>query len=113
MKHTNIHKFPQPFVDAVIKSSTRDDSTWDMSVTELIEPPYMRMMKRLHGDEMELDISKLIRPFIGTIGHRLLELSTDDNNVSEMRLFADIGGIKLSGQPDLFVPDREDGDGTD
>ena len=68
------------------------------------------VMEREHGDKIERDCTDMVRSFLGTVGHKILELSADKSNVTEKRLHAEVKVNKinfcLSGQTDLFTPDE-------
>ena len=100
MKLTNKFNLPKPFEDFIRNDKySRGDA--DISVTELIDSPRIRQMKRIHADNMEQDISDRIWSLFGTAVHHILESAEPDRGVvNEQRLSAEIDGWLLSGAVD-------------
>jgi len=66
---TNKHNLPQSFVNAI--TTDNHVSLGDISVTQLIDAPQIRMLKKLH--DYEMDVMDLIAMMIGTGLHKVLE----------------------------------------
>ena len=97
---TNKLNLPEAVVLAVINDPyTRGNS--DISVTQLITPPYQRHLKT--SVEPIEDVAERLFSLYGQIGHAILERAglRAGLNVEE-RLFAKIGGITVSGQYDII-----------
>jgi len=97
---TNKLNLPKAVVLAVQNDPyTRGKS--DISVTQLISPPYQRQLRT--AVEPQEDVAERLFSLYGQIGHGILEraglkLGSDVEN----RLFAEINGWTVSGQYDLF-----------
>lgn len=72
MKWTNKGNFP----DAVVKAITNDSyskGNADFSVTELISPPQIKVLQKLHATELVKDVSENIWMLFGTSMHNMLQ----------------------------------------
>lgn len=100
MDVTNIHNLPQPIVSLLSRHKySRGDS--DISVTELLSPPQISILKRAHKDKLVEDISDRFWALMGTNIHKLLEDHANETVQTEERLFLEMDGWTLSGQIDL------------
>lgn len=101
MKYTNKLNLPQPLVDAVKNDGyTRGDA--DISVTELMDPPQMRWLKRKHEDEITEDVADRLYSLYGQIIHGILERA-ESKAIAERRLSIQVNGWKLGGGMDRFL----------
>lgn len=103
MKITNVHGLPQPIVNALENPTyTKGDAMY--SVTELLSPPQMVQLKRLHADKLEMDASDMFWALLGTAVHNILEKHADEEqHISEERIFAELDGVTISGAIDLQI----------
>lgn len=104
MKITNHFSLPTPLVNAV-KYSTYSKGDADYSVTELIKPPRIAALEKLHWDELEEDASERLWLLMGSAGHEVLRRSSDGGIVEE-RCIIEVAGKKVSGQMDYAVVDK-------
>lgn len=97
---TNKLNLPKAVVLAVQNDPyTRGKS--DISVTQLISPPYQRQL-RTTVEPVE-DVAERLFSLYGQIGHGILERAGLRAEADvERRLFADVNGWTVSGQYDLF-----------
>lgn len=114
---TNRLGLPQAIVDAVSNDPyTRGKS--DISVTQLIQPPYQRQLK-LVTEEVE-DVTDRIWSLVGQVGHGIVEraypqaytdaakgMTTQEVHeaygvVAERRLYTQVNGWTVSGQFDVI-----------
>ncbi len=104
MKFTNKKNFPGVIVNAIIKVNSKyTRGNAHISTTQLIDSPLLRVLKLKHADEMITDVSDMLWSFFGTVSHEILaNVESDDVIWKEKRLYVDIGGWKVSGQPDLY-----------
>ena len=100
---TNKLNLPQSIVLAVQNDPyTRGNS--DISVTQLITPPYQRKLKQTV--EAVEDVADRLFSLYGQIGHGILERAGLKAQMDvENRLFAEFNGWTVSGQYDLFEGD--------
>ena len=73
MKLTNKLKIHHTIVDA-IKNSDNHVTHGDISVTQLIDAPQIRMLKMKHKDELVEDASDKLWALLGTTMHTVLEM---------------------------------------
>lgn len=73
------------------------------SATELLDCPRSVWLKRRHSYGCKP--AKLYWAFRGTIAHKIMEDYKSDGDISEQRFFAELGGFRVSGQPDLIRGD--------
>lgn len=98
MKLTNKAGLPDALVNAVRNDGySRGQS--DISVTQLIDSPFIRHLRQQHADELTEDVSDRIWSLMGQSIHTILERANLTGLV-EQRLFVEINGHKLSGQFD-------------
>jgi len=105
MKLTNKLGLPESIVNAVRNDPyTKGDS--DITVTQLIKPPQMVQLERQFADEIEEDVSDRIWALFGSAAHEIMERGVGEGDISEKRIFADINGVRVSGQFDLLKADN-------
>jgi hypothetical protein len=101
MKVTNKYDLPI----ALLKAMSRDDYTKgksDYSVTGLLTPPKVALLREQYNDRMEMDISDKMYTFLGTALHKVMEDTVMPENCTyEERLYADIDGTTISGAIDI------------
>lgn len=103
---TNELNLPQALVDAVKNDPYDSGGAW-RSVTQLISPPRLIVLKKKHEHEIKEDVADRLYALYGQIVHGILERANRDNLV-EKRLFMEVLGKKISGQFDtLIVKDGE------
>jgi len=102
MKTTNKHGLPAPMVEA-LQAETYDPGDCDYSVSQLINPPQAIQLGLRHKDEIEEDVSDRVWSLLGTSVHYMIGLVADDKYMIEKRLFMDVDGCRISGQPDMFT----------
>lgn len=69
------------------------------SVTELLECPRAYWLKK--KNDYAIQPSRAYWAFRGTMIHQVIEEGKQEGDIAEKRFFAEIGGFKISGQPDL------------
>lgn len=100
MKVTNKHNVPE----TLVALATRDyysKGKADYSVTEIISPPRIQRLRRQHHEQMEQDVSDMLWQLLGSALHVVAERGVADNHITEERIIADIGDVKLSGAIDI------------
>ena len=76
MKWTNKGNFPEAVVKAVTSDGYSKGGA-DFSVTELISPPQLKKLQKLHSNQLTKDISENIWMLLGTAVHYILEQATE------------------------------------
>jgi hypothetical protein len=100
MKITNKFCLPQTIVNA-LERPTYSKGKADISVTELIAPPQLVALKRIHADELESDASDMVWSLFGSAVHTILEQGADDEHLLEERLFHRVHDWTVSGAVDV------------
>lgn len=109
MKITNKHRLPHELVVAV-ESDPYSRGDADISATELIDSPRIRIMKQRFGDKVSADVSEMIAPLLGQAFHKIMEENANPDVIVEQRLFGEVNGWTLSGAIDRVVPpERKNG----
>mgnify|MGYP003627616632 FL=1 len=101
MKYTNVHNLPLEIIRAVSNDSyTKGRST--ISVTGLLQPPRIRILREECADQISVDISSEVWKLLGTSVHAILEKANEASNdtITEVRNYALINGWTISGQTD-------------
>lgn len=108
MKYTN-NKNLSPLMAGMIEASMKRYSSGDSdySTTKLIDPPKKVYLDKKHDDEIEVDVSDLMAAFIGNCVHSYLEDLAPEGSLVELRLFAKVDGVVISGQIDILECDSD------
>lgn len=101
-KITNKYNLPQTLVNLAMRDNYSRGNA-NISVTELINSPRIRILKQKHHNDIVTDVSELIWPIIGRALHHVVEQGADENNIAEQRLFTEVKGWRLSGGIDLQI----------
>lgn len=78
---TNQHDLPEVFLEAC--KVDRHRVLGDISVTQLIDSPQIRLLKKKHNDELEQDVSEMIWMLFGTAVHKVLEMADINNKEAQ------------------------------
>lgn len=106
IKITNKYNLPQAIVNAVV-NDPYDSSGSDISTTQLIKPPRIRILQDRNADLIKEDVSDRIFSLVGQNTHHIIERACTINDVAEKRLFYRINNWTLSGQLDLLTSNNE------
>lgn len=104
MKLTNKLGLPDVFMDLCAEDEY-DKGEADFSTTELISPPWLRMLQSRHDDEVTEDISQRFWSLSGNAKHYILEKiakRNPDRYIAEERYYIEIDGYKIGGKLDLY-----------
>ena len=102
MKITNHFKLPQPLVDSVKSDEWYDKGASDISATQLIGPPQIRILSKRHDKDIEQDVTDRIFMLFGSAVHNILEKADTEGYISEERYIHEVDGVKVGGQIDLI-----------
>ena len=69
---TNVHHLPDPIFKALTHSDYSKGHS-NRSVTELIDSPRVRILRRQHKDEITEDASEMLWSVLGTSVHKMFE----------------------------------------
>ena len=100
MKLTNKFNLPETFVN-VIKRPQYSKGNSEISVTEILSPPQLVLLRRQHQEDIEQDAADMVWSLFGSAVHNILEHGKDDNHIVEQRLFTTFEGWSISGAIDL------------
>jgi hypothetical protein len=101
MKYTNRWGIPETIARAVhAKNAEYSKGAAHRSCTQLIMPPRIDLLRKVHFAEMEKDISEEVWALFGSAVHHILELGANEHQLSEERLYAEVDGWVISGALD-------------
>ena len=100
MKLTNKFNLPETFVN-VIKRPQYSKGSSEISVTEILSPPQLVLLRRQHQEDIEQDAADMVWSLFGSAVHNILEHGKDDHHIVEERLFTTFEGWSISGAIDL------------
>jgi len=103
MKYTNKHKVPVEIIRA-IENDQYSKGKSDISITGLIQPPRIRILREKYQDQITSDYSDEIWKILGQSIHTIMERAneTHKDTVTEQRLYAEVKGWVVSGQTDTI-----------
>ncbi len=100
MRITNKAGLPQAVFEALERKEYSREGA-DISVTELIDSPRVRVLKKRHDGEIEIEAEGLLAAFLGTCFHKGIESGTK-TGTPERRLAIEVNGWTLSGGMDHY-----------
>ena len=103
MEITNNQFLPHVLYDVLVKdfyNYVPDDNTF--SVTELLNPPKITLLRRRHREEIVQDATDLFYRTWGHLMHQWLENFSEGECLKEERLKAKLGEYYPTGKPDLY-----------
>lgn len=100
MKITNKFNVPETLVSLASRNYYSKGKS-DYSVTEIISPPQIQVLRRKHYDEMEQDVSEALWSLLGSALHVVAERSQTKDHITEERISVEVDGVTLSGAIDL------------
>lgn len=108
MNFTNNLGLPEPLVRAV-KNDSYDPGKSDFTVTQLIGPPRIRVLRKRHRHELTEDVADRLYSLLGQSVHTILERAAPEGAMAEVRLYMHMDGLIISGQLDHAVFYRDQG----
>lgn len=104
MKYTNKHNAPEALMNYVKKEEGGHDPVENtFSVTELLDPIQEILLKRLHHNELEMDVSDKFNALLGTGIHKVLEINKEDGSEVEFPMeMIFFNKFKLKGRCDVL-----------
>lgn len=109
MRFTNKFGLPETLVRAAqVNDANYNKGAVDRSVTQLIAPPRIDVLRKKHFVQIEKDISEEWWALFGSAVHHILEMGAAPNQRVEERLFMEIDGWMVSGMADLQEYHKDD-----
>ena len=105
---TNQHNLPEPVFRALTHSDYSKGSS-NRSVTQLIDSPRVRILRKEHDDEIFEDVSEMLWSVLGTSVHHMFEQHQPEGHIVEERLYAEVDDWIISGAIDV---QRSEEDGS-
>lgn len=103
MQITNDLGLPESLYQVVCGVNSKYSSgDADITVTQLIDSPRIRILRRNHADEITEDVSNLIWRFLGHVGHSIIHDEGWESQLKEERFYKEVRGWKVGGQIDLY-----------
>jgi len=99
MKITNAAGLPAPIVEAV-KFSDYDKGGADYTISDLIRPPQINYLTKIHDEELCEDAADRIWALLGSSIHSILERSGDSSGRQEERIYLSCLGKVIGGKFD-------------
>lgn len=103
MELTNRFDLPQSLVRAV-EADDYSKGDADFSVTELIGPPRIAVLKKVNEKLVSRDVVDCIPSLLGRALHKIAEWGAREDEIVEERFFHEIDGRRISGAADLQTP---------
>jgi hypothetical protein len=105
MKFTNALGLPDPIARAVMNDQYNPGQS-DFTVTTLIGPPRIRVLRKRNRDKLTEDVADRLYSLLGQSVHTILERAAVEGALAEVRLYANVDGLRISGQLDhaVFLP---------
>ena len=104
---TNKNNLPESIYNA-LKSDDYDYQSDRVSVTTLIDSPYIAKLRKEHWKEIEEDVSDRIWQLVGSAIHYMLEKADTENTLIEQRYTAEINNKKVTGKVDYYNNDTKE-----
>ena len=102
MKLTNNNNI-NPVFEEVYNKDSYDSGDCDISVTQLIDSPQIRLLGHKHKDDLTRDLNSVIPAMLGTMIHDQLSMvDLPYPTLKEKRFFMETDGWVVSGCPDII-----------
>ena len=110
MKYVNNFGLPEGLANFVV-SDEYNIGEADYSFSNLISPPQLRRLTKLHFNDIEIDVADQLWLMLGTAFHKLIAEAenhiilpdSDKEKEVEKRFYMNVGGYIISGQMDKFA----------
>jgi hypothetical protein len=100
MKITNKFGLPKVMFDVLSKVYPQKPNR--LSVTRLIDSPYLNNLLTKHWDELEEDVSDKLWALLGKSVHYVLEKGADLNSFAEEKIEIEYNGVTIAGITDNY-----------
>lgn len=100
MNITNKFNLPESLVNVLSRGHAPVPNRF--SASDIINPPWMRILRERNYDRIEQDISDMLWMLLGSSVHYILEGGSPDNALAEEKMTVDIDGFTIVCIPDLW-----------
>lgn len=100
MQITNNYSLPESLVNVV--SGKRQPVTGRYSVSDIIGPPLIRLLKEKYWEELSQDVSDMMWLILGSSVHYILEKGSPDAGLAEEKMLVRYNEADIVGIPDLW-----------
>jgi hypothetical protein len=107
MRITNKYNLPEVFV-RFAEANNYPPREGVISVSDLINPPLMRTLKKENWDRLESDASEYLWLLLGTAIHYVLEKHSPEELLTEHHLEFDFGDVKITGRADVYDDEKKE-----
>lgn len=108
MKVVDSHHLPGPLLRSIIEAASSYSSGGaDITATSLMDSARIRLLRREHIGDIEVEAVDNVDSVDGTVMHAALAKHAQPGCWSEVRLFHHVEDWVISGQPDLYYPSRQ------
>jgi hypothetical protein len=105
MEITNKYDLPEAIIRAIsVYNYAPEEGRY--SVTDLVNPPRMRLLKIRHWRELSVDASERLWALFGQACHKVLDMAAPPGSTVEGKLIVDFEGVRLVGKSDLYHQER-------
>jgi hypothetical protein len=100
MKITNNYSLPQSLFNVLNRGHKPIPGRY--SASDIKDPPWMRVLREQHYDEMEQDVSEMLWMLLGLSTHYILEGGAPSESLAEEKMTYDYLGTTIVCVPDLW-----------
>ena len=100
MNITNNFNLPESIVNVLSKGHRPIANRF--SASDIINPPWMRILRERNYDRIEQDVSDMLWMLLGSSVHYILEGGSPDNALAEEKMIVDLDGFTIVCIPDLW-----------
>lgn len=101
MKISNHHNIPEAYVNMANQMIRKPDPNV-FHVTELCDSPLIRILRYLHWDELEVDVTEMMWAIDGVVMHEFVAKYSPPHTLTEEELEVIFNGYTIKGRPDLY-----------
>jgi hypothetical protein len=100
MKITNAHNLPQSLINVLSRS--HEPTPGRYSASDIINPPWIRLLRERNYDRIEQDVSDMLWMLLGSATHYILEGGAPKESLAEEKMTVNLSGFTIVCVPDLW-----------
>lgn len=101
MKFTNNFNIPESIVNVLTKGSHAPVGN-RFSATDIVSPPWMRVLRERNWDRMQQDVSDMMWMLLGLAPHYIIQGGAPPEGLAEEKMTYDLDGFTIVCIPDLW-----------